>query len=66
MKPKTLKQFADGINAYLKANPKHGKLPVLTAADDEGNGYNKVYYDCTYGTAWETRNGDEVKGVCVS
>ena len=66
MKAKTLQEFADGINAYLKAHPNHRMLPVVTAADDEGNGYNQVFYDPTHGTQWEMRNGDEIKGVCVS
>jgi len=65
MKAKTLQEFADGINAFLKANPGHKHCPVLTASDDEGNNYNRVYYDPSYDSGWEV-NGDEVEGVCVS
>lgn len=64
MKPKTLQEFADGVNAYLKAHPEHADLPVITAKDDEGNGYNQVLFDPTYGH-WEIY-GDEITGVCVS
>ena len=64
MKSKTLQEFANGINAYIKENPKHAKLPVITSRDDEGNGYNKVYYDPSHGS-WEIYE-DEIEGVCVS
>ena len=64
MHPKTLKEFADGINAYLKANPNHADLPVITSRDDEGNGYNQVFYSPEHGT-WEIY-ADEIEGVCVS
>ena len=64
MKPKTLQEFADGINAYLKANPKHAALPVITASDDEGNSYNRVFYDPSHGQ-WEVY-ADEIEGVCVT
>ena len=65
MKHLTLKQFADGINAYLKKHPDRAHLPVVTARDDEGNGYNLVYYSPTYGKEWEVY-ADEIEGVCVS
>ncbi len=64
MEPKTLKEFSDGINAYLRAHPKHAGLPVITASDDEGNRFNKVYYGPEHGK-WEVYT-DEVEGVCVS
>ena len=65
MNNKTLKQFVDGLNQYLAENPEHANLQVLTARDDEGNGYNRVYFDPTYGEHWETDQG-MVEGVCVS
>jgi len=65
MRAKTLQQFADGINDFIKDNPGHKNCPVLTARDDEGNGYNRVYFSPTYGSGWDV-NGDEVEGVCVS
>lgn len=65
MRAKTLQQFADGINAFLKANPGHKNVPALTARDDEGNGFNRVYYDPSYSEEWEV-DGDEIEGVCVS
>ena len=66
MKAKTLKQFAREIDLYLKRHPEHADLPVLTARDDEGNGYNRVYFDPGHGTDWELGNGDTIEGVCVS
>lgn len=66
MNAKTLQQFADGVNAYLKAHPEHADLPVLTARDDEGNGFNQVYFDPTWAQRWELYNGDDIEGVCVS
>lgn len=65
MKAKTLQQFADGINRFLKENPGRKNVTVLTASDDEGNNYNRVYYDPSYSAEWEV-NGDEIEGVCVS
>ncbi|MDH3535569.1 MAG: hypothetical protein OER87_07480 [Gammaproteobacteria bacterium] len=64
MSPLTLQRFADGINDYLKAHPDQADLPVVTSRDDEGNGFNLVYFDPSYGT-WEV-NADEIEGVCVS
>jgi len=66
MKEKTLQQFADGINEYLIRHPEHKDLPVVSAADDEGNGYNRIIYDPAYGDEWELRNGDEIEAVCIS
>ena len=65
MKAKTLQEFADGINGYLKNHPEHGNLPVITAIDDEGNGFNQVFYDPSYAKDWEVY-ADEIEGVCVS
>ncbi len=65
MNAKTLQEFADGINAFLKENPGHKHVPVITARDDEGNGYNRVYYDPSYDSGWDV-DGDEIEGVCVS
>ena len=64
MKAKTLQQFVDGLNAYLKTHPDHADKIVVTARDDEGNGYNRVFYDPTLGR-WDV-GSEEVKGVCVS
>ncbi len=65
MNAKTLQEFADGINSYLKAHPKHADLPVITSADDEGNGFNRVYYDPSHSNEWDTGT-EQIEGVCVS
>jgi len=36
----------------------HGDLPLVSARDDEGNGFNYVYFTPTYGTYDGKRNGE--------
>ena len=38
------KEFLDNINKYAQENPDSLELDVVTSKDDEGNGYNMVYY----------------------
>ena len=38
------KEFLDNLNKYAKENPDSLELDVVTSKDDEGNGYNMVYY----------------------
>lgn len=44
MKPLTFKQYLDALNKFAKENPKMLSMLVITSRDEEGNGYNKVYY----------------------
>ena len=39
-----LTEYIKGLNELLAENPEAGELEVFTAIDDEGNGYNPVYY----------------------
>lgn len=45
----TLKEFLEGIDNFVKENPEVLDLQVVTSKDDEGNGYNPVYYTPTMG-----------------
>ena len=46
----TLKEFIEKINKVVKENPKALNYLVITAIDDEGNGYNPVFFDPTPGS----------------
>lgn len=44
-----LKEFLKTINQLIAENPEYLELEVITAKDDEGNGYNKVSYEPSVG-----------------
>lgn len=39
-----LKQYLEQLNKLAKENPESLEMEVFTSRDDEGNGYNAVYY----------------------
>ena len=43
------KKFLKKLNKIAKERPETLKMTVISAADDEGNGYNSVYYGPTIG-----------------
>lgn len=45
----TLEIFLNTLNQLVKENPEYLKLTVITAKDDEGNGYNEVVYEPAVG-----------------
>ncbi len=45
----TLKEYIEGLQEFAKENPDALELPVITSEDDEGNGYNFVYYSPSKG-----------------
>lgn len=59
-----LEQYVKKINQFLKDNPDKGKLPVVSAIDDEGNGFNFIYFDPSHATY--NINGEDVEAVCVN
>ena len=63
-KSMTLKEYVTSLQEYLASHPCEQGLPVVTSCDDEGNGYNKVYFSPGKGE-FEV-NGDEVEAVCVN
>jgi hypothetical protein len=44
-----LKEFLDNLNRLAEVQPEALELEVITSMDDEGNGYNPVYYSPTMG-----------------
>lgn len=44
MEPRTLKEIVNDLSNLLEASPELADLPVVTSIDDEGNGFNKVYF----------------------
>ena len=44
-----LKDFVLNLVEELENNPESGELLVVTSSDDEGNGFNEVYYEPTIG-----------------
>jgi hypothetical protein len=74
----TLKEYIEGLQEFIKENPNALDLEVVTSKDDEGNGYNRVYYSPTLGQfednefiaysqfdEWE-RDDSDVNAVCVN
>lgn len=44
-----LKEFLKTLNDLVESNPKLEEFEVVTAKDDEGNGYNRVYFHPSIG-----------------
>ena len=40
-----LREFIDNLNRFVDDHPGAEDFEVITAKDDEGNGYNTVYYE---------------------
>lgn len=40
----TLKEFIENLNEFAKSNPETLNMQVITSKDDEGNGFNNIYY----------------------
>lgn len=52
-----LKEYMDRLNKLVQDNPKALEFEVIAAIDDEGNGYNPVFFHPTLGTY----DGDDFK-----
>lgn len=39
-----LKEFIENLNRFIKENPETLEMQVVTSKDDEGNGFNTVYF----------------------
>lgn len=50
-----LKEYMDNLNKLVKDNPEAKEFDVISAIDDEGNGYNLVFFHPTLGVY----DGDE-------
>lgn len=44
-----LKEYAENINKLLAERPETAEFDVVTSRDDEGNGFNLVYYSPSVG-----------------
>jgi len=44
-----LKEFSDNLIKLLKKRPETAEFDVVTSKDDEGNGYNPVYFEPSVG-----------------
>lgn len=40
----TLREFMENLNELIKENPETLDMEVVTSRDDEGNGFNRVYF----------------------
>jgi hypothetical protein len=71
----TLKDYIKNLNEFANKNPETLDMQVITSKDDEGNGFNLVYYSPTKGNfddgdfittdQYET-NEYETNAVCVN
>jgi hypothetical protein len=74
----TLKEFIENLQKFVEENPKALELEVVTSKDDEGNGYNRVYYEPSMGhydgddftphsqfEDWN-RDDDDLNSVCLN
>jgi hypothetical protein len=44
-----LKEFIENLNKFIKENPETLEMQVVTSKDDEGNGFNPVYFEPSKG-----------------
>lgn len=44
-----LKEYIENLEILIHQNPEYAELDVITAKDEEGNGYEKVYFAPTTG-----------------
>ena len=73
-----LKEFINGLILFGKENPEALEMDIVTSKDDEGNGYNPVYFTPTIGIYEDDdfiskdqfedhgREDDEANTVCVN
>lgn len=45
----TLREYIEGLQDFVKENPNALELEVISCIDNEGNGYNEVYYGPSLG-----------------
>jgi hypothetical protein len=75
-----LSEYINQLQEFVKENPETSEFEVCYSIDDEGNGYNDVYYTPTIGyrdkdgefislsdTEWFEENEDAVpNSVCIN
>jgi hypothetical protein len=45
----TFEKFVKGVTELLEAHPEASEFPVITAGDEEGNGYDHIFYGPSIG-----------------
>jgi len=68
LKPLRLKEYKAKLDAFIKEKPSALDLIVCTARDDEGNGFNAVWYDPSTMTVAldNTNDNNEIDCVCLN
>lgn len=65
-----LKQFTENLNKLMEERPETADFDVVTSIDDEGNGFNLVYYNPQVGhydsNEKEFYQEKEVNAVCIN
>lgn len=65
-----LKEFVDNLTTLMSERPETAEFEVVTSRDDEGNGYDLVYYTPTVGNYCsddkEFTPEPELNAVCVN
>lgn len=64
----TVKEYAEKLNKLLADRPEKAEFVVVTAKDDEGNGFNLVHYDPSVGNYEDREFTAEKKpnAVCLN
>jgi len=67
----TLREFVDSLEDLMERNPKMAEVEAITARDEEGNGYDPIYFNPTAGhydrsTKDFDDESDDVNAVCVN
>lgn len=72
-----LKDYIASLKKFIKDNPGSEELTVIYSRDDEGNGFQEVYYTPSMGI-WEEREDfisneedlknreEEINAVCIN
>ena len=64
------KTYVENLNKLLEERPETAEFNVVTSKDDEGNGYNLVYYEPTVGNydqkEREFKAEVKINAVCVN
>lgn len=74
----TLENYIEGLKKFVEENPETLQMQVITSKDNEGNGFNPVYYEPSKGfyeddefTAYDQFeeceiDDNDVNAVCVN
>jgi hypothetical protein len=66
-----LKEYLDNLKKIVKENPKVLEFEVISAIDDEGNGYSPVIFSPTLGTFEDgefedTKEIENQNSICIN